>query len=97
MECSHSLAAEQILIETGRKWRYIDKVPLSSRFYKVLFIDYTMDKQKQEKRAGMALQYPLLSASAIQIRSLFYFQQKIYITNTASYLDNSGFRGYNSI
>ena len=47
--------SEQILIETGRKWRYIDKVPLSSRFYKVLFIDYTMDKQKQEKRAGMAL------------------------------------------
>ena len=51
----------------------------------------------EEKRAGMALQYPLLLASAIQIRSLFYFQQKIYITNTASYLDNSGFRGYNSI
>ena len=34
------------------------------------------------ERAGMALQYPLLSASAIQALQFFYFSRTIYKTNT---------------
>ena len=36
----------------------------------------------EEKRAGMALQYPLLSASVIQPRQFFYSYRVTYTTNT---------------
>ena len=36
----------------------------------------------EEKRAGMALQYPLLAASAIQISPFSAFYRIIYTTNT---------------
>lgn len=40
------------------------------------------------KRAGMTLQYPLLAASALQIRQFFIFCRMIYTTNTNLVLEH---------
>ena len=46
------------------------QVPMNEHF---LFV--TGIPGDEEKRAGMALQYPLLSASALELRFLFFYPQ----------------------